>query len=184
MSGDILDLVLRLVLTMPGQVALLAGATLAFLPAPDVDLWMLRLLHHRSILTHSVLLPCLVLWFLPELGPAAAAGAALGVAVHMAADMLSPARGFGRIWLPEPFQVSLGGWSHLWLLVNALGAAWMAVAVLPSGEAWRWIAGGVGILAALGYGLMRERSILSALVALAVVGAPFAADHGLRAWLP
>ena len=40
-------------------------------------------------------------------GGAAAAGAGLGVAVHLAADLLSPARGYGRIWWPEPVQVSL-----------------------------------------------------------------------------
>lgn len=171
----------RLALTGPGQAAVLAGATALALAAPDVDLLMLRLLHHRSILTHSVLFPLLVLWFLPALGPAAVAGVALGVAVHFAADLLSPARGFGQVWLPEPFQVSLGRWSHLWLLVNALGASWLALAVLPPGA--RGLALGVGVVAALGYGLVRERSVLSALVALAVVAGPAAWDRWGRGLL-
>ena len=165
------DLVERLGLTAPGQILFLFGATAAFLAAPDLDMMMLRLLHHRSILTHSVLLPFLVLWFLPGLGPGAAAGAFLGVAVHLAADLLSPARGYGQVYLPEPFQIGLGGWTHLWLLLNAVAAAWLAVAVLPGGENWRLLVGGTGIVTAVGYGLFNERSLLAVIAGLAVVGA-------------
>ncbi|EYD78045.1 hypothetical protein Rumeso_00382 [Rubellimicrobium mesophilum DSM 19309] len=179
MSGEVLDVVQRLVLSAPGEVVVLVLAVAVALPAPDVDLWAIRLLHHRSILTHSVLLPLLVSWFLPELGPAAVAGVSLGVAVHLAADLLSPSHGFGRVYWPEPFQVSLGRWSALWLMLNALGASWLAVAVLPAGEAWRYLAAGVGAVAAVGYGLRKERSVLSALVALGVV----AAGHAPRWWL-
>jgi membrane-bound metal-dependent hydrolase YbcI (DUF457 family) len=179
-NGEALALIERLGLTAPGQGLVLAGAAALFLAAPDIDLLALRLLHHRSILTHSVLLPLLVLWFLPGLGPAAAAGAFLGVAIHLAADLLSPARGFGRVWLPEPFQVSLGGWSPLWLMLNALASAWLAVAVLPAGEGWRVLVAGVGAVAAVGYGLVRERSLLSALVAAGAVGA----GHAAAGWLP
>lgn len=170
----------QLGLTAPGQAAILALATAIFVALPDVDLLLLRLLHHRSILTHSVLPPLLVLWGLPELGPAAASGAFLGVAIHLAADLLSPARGFGRIWLPEPLQISLGGWSPLWILLNALGAASMAFAVLPEGAGWLGLAAAVGVVAAAGYGLVREKSLLSAAVALGVV----AAGHAASGWLP
>lgn len=179
MSGEPLDLIGRLGLTTPGQILLFLGATAAFLPAPDVDLLMLRLLHHRSILTHSVLLPLLVLWLGRSLGPAAAAGAFLGVAIHLAADLLSPARGFGRVWLPEPFQVSIGRWTHLWLGANAVAAAWLSVAVLPGAEGWRLLAAGVGATAAVGYGLGNERSWLAAVVGLLVV----AAGQGAHRWL-
>ncbi len=163
-----------------GQVVILAVAALAFLPAPDVDLFLIRLLHHRSILTHSALWPFAVLWAAPWLGlsgpqgVAAASGAALGVAVHLAADLLSPSRGYGRIWWPEPVQVSLGQWSPLWILGNAVGAAGVGFALLP-GEGVRAAALAVGAVAALGYGIRRERSLVSAAVALAVVGAGWAA---------
>ena len=168
----------------PGLVAIMAVAALAFLPAPDVDLLAIRLLHHRSIVTHSVLLPFLVLWgagplgLSPAQGIAAASGAALGVAVHLAADLLSPSRGYGRIWWPEPFQRSLGGWSPLWIGLNGVGSAWLAFAWLPDGL--RLAGLGIGGVAALGYGIRRERSVLSALVALAVVVAGHEAQRRLR----
>src|SRR5687768_9738662 len=110
---DILLAVVAAIRAAPVEVAVMAVAALAFLPAPDLDLWAIRLLHHRSILTHSVLLPFLVLWGAAPLGLseaqgiAAAAGAGLGVAVHLAADLLAPSRGYGRVWWPEPFQRSL-----------------------------------------------------------------------------
>lgn len=166
--SDLLD---RLGMTPPGQALLLVIATLAFLPAPDVDLFFLRLLHHRSILTHSVLPGVLLWWLARELGPAAAAGAFLGLAIHLAADLLSPPRGYALIWLPEPFQHSLGSWSPLWLLLNALLAAYLAAAALPEGEGWRTLVLAVGALAALGYGILNERSVLAALVCLGTVAA-------------
>ncbi len=162
-----------------GQLAILAIAAAAFLPVPDVDLWLIRLLHHRSILTHSMAWPFVVLWAAPWLGlsgpqgTAAAAGAGLGVAVHLAADLLSPSRGYGRIWWPEPIQVSLGRWSPLWLLANGVGAAGLGFALAPDGL--RPVALGVGALTALGYGIRREQSLLSAAAALAVVGAGWVA---------
>ena len=173
------DLLTRLGQTPAGQVALLAVATAVFLPAPDVDQLALRLLHHRSILTHSILLPLLLWWLARDLGPAAAAGAFLGVAIHLSADLLSPMRGYGAIWLPEPFQVGLGRWSALWLLANALLASVLAVAVLPDGGQWRLLAALVGGGAALAYGLLNERSVLAALVCLLAV----AAGQGAHRWL-
>lgn len=173
------DLLTRLGQTPAGQAAILAVATAVFLPAPDIDQLAIRLLHHRSILTHSVLLPVLVWWLARDLGPAAAAGAFLGIAIHLSADLLSPMRGYGAIWLPEPFQESLGRWSALWLLLNALGAAFLAVAVLPDGGQWRLLAALVGGSAALAYGLLNERSVVAALVCLLAV----AAGQGAHRWL-
>ncbi|EPX83252.1 putative membrane-bound metal-dependent hydrolase [Rubellimicrobium thermophilum DSM 16684] len=122
--GDWLEIWIRQIgLSAPGQAAIFVILALAFLPMPDIDLLAIRLLHHRSILTHSLLVPFLLWWFMPSLGPAAAAGAFLGVAVHLSADVLSPSRGYGLVWWPEPFQTSLGRWSRLWLLLNAIGGA-------------------------------------------------------------
>ncbi len=179
MTAGVPDLLERLGLTPPGQAILYVAAAGAFLALPDVDLAMLRLLHHRSILTHSILLPLLFLWLAPSLGPAAAAGAFLAVAIHLGVDVLSPSRGYGQIWLPEPFQQSLGGWSRAWLMANALAAAWLAVALLPDGQYWRTLAAGTGVVVAVGYGIFNERSLAAVVVALVVV----AAGQGMERWL-
>jgi hypothetical protein len=160
-----------------GQVAILAVAALAFLPVPDVDLWMIRLLHHRSILTHSVLWPFLVLWFAaplglsPEQGDRGGGG---GGARGWRCTGGGPAVAVAGLWahlVAEPFQRSLGRWSRPWILGNGVGAAGLAFLWVPEGL--RMAALGVGAVAALGYGIRRERSVLSALVALGVVGAGF-----------
>lgn len=169
--GDWLEIWIRQIgLSAPGQAAIFVILALAFLPMPDIDLLAIRLLHHRSILTHSLLVPFLLWWFMPSLGPAAAAGAFLGVAVHLSADVLSPSRGYGLVWWPEPFQTSLGRWSRLWLLLNAIGGAWMAAAVLPQGTGWRRLALGLGLAVALGYGIWNERSVLAVIMAVLIVG--------------
>jgi hypothetical protein len=56
-------------------------------------------------------------------------------------------------------------------MLNALAASWLAVAMLPRGEGWPVLAAVAGVVAAVGYGLRKERSVLSALLALAVVAA-------------
>lgn len=146
---------------------MLAGTAALFLPVPDADQLALRLLRHRSILTHSVGVPLLVGWLAAPLGPAAAAGAALGVAVHLAADLLSPSRGYGRVWFPKPFRGGLGGWSPLWIMANALGSAALAFLWLPAGL--REAGALVGAGAAVGYGVLRERRLLAVAAGLGVV---------------
>lgn len=157
----------RLALTDPGQLVVLAGTAVLFLPVPDVDQLALRVLRHRSILTHSLLVPLLVGWLAAPLGPAAAAGAALGVAVHLAADLLSKSKGYGRVWFPWPLKGGLGGWSALWLMGNALGSAALAFLWLPAGL--REAGALVGMGAAVGYGVLRERRILAVAAGLGVV---------------
>lgn len=91
-----------------------------FLWVPDLDFLVLEVLHHRSIVTHSIL-PALVLIVLGwKAGAAPNAGALVGIAVHLSCDMLSPMVGFAQIWLPEPIKMPLGPLSYLWLGVNAL----------------------------------------------------------------
>ena len=98
---------------------MLGGTTL-----PDVD-QILPLLDHRDALTHS-LLPALALWR----WRAVAAGLALGLALHMAADVF-PEGMVGYATVKLPFAGSLGGWSYLLLGANAIGGALMFGALLP-----------------------------------------------------
>ena len=84
--------------TTEGRTALVIAAAIVFLRVPDLDFQLFALLHHRSILTHSVL-PVLLFalagrpWSL-----AIATGGSLGVGAHLLADALSPMVGYGRVW--------------------------------------------------------------------------------------
>lgn len=97
-----------------------AGTTL-----PDIDQWLP--LGHRSALTHSVLPAAIAcLW---RRGLAVAAGLALGLGLHLSADLFPEAmRGFATVKLP--FLGSIG-WeaSYIWFAVNAFAAlalgAWL-----------------------------------------------------------
>jgi hypothetical protein len=111
--GD--DLLRRMFPSASYAIALYIGLWL-----PDIDLAFLPLLHHRSILTHSILIPFLLhQWLNNKLTVDAISGLYCGIAIHMAADLLSPATGFGMIWLPWPTKISLGWFSHIWIGANA-----------------------------------------------------------------
>jgi hypothetical protein len=82
--------------------ALFVGFAYLFLWVPDIDLVLIGLLHHRSIVTHSLLPGLLFLLLGRSLGAAPVAGALVGLSVHLTSDMLSPMVGFAQIWLPAP----------------------------------------------------------------------------------
>lgn len=136
-------------LPLVAAVAFLRPASAAGLFFPDVDQFLLPVLGHRSVVTHSVLLPVLVLALapgalarLPERwrpGPdaraAAERGAAwlvawflLGVAIHLMADTVPlGCRGYALAKLPgvpllsRPSSLPCGA-SLLWFAANALAA--------------------------------------------------------------
>ena len=96
---------------MAVPVAALAGTTL-----PDLDLALG--LGHRSGLTHSVL-PAILLVWKPRWWPVAA-GVALGIGLHLSADVFPNAmRGFGTVKLPGIGSLGRGG-SWAWLGGHAL----------------------------------------------------------------
>ena len=93
--------------------AALAGTTL-----PDIDLALG--LGHRSGLTHSVL-PMLVTLARPGWRPVAA-GLALGVGLHLSADVFPNAmRGYATVKLPGTGSFGAQA-SYLWLAANALAS--------------------------------------------------------------
>ena len=143
-----------------------------FLHVPDLDLWAMPLLHHRSILTHSILPAVLLLAFGGRFGAAAMAGALLGLGVHLACDGLSRMAGFGQVWLPAPFKMPLGGFSRVWLFGNALvGFVWaFGMARRAFGNRFaRPLVIGAGTVAALVYGVAYERTLLAGPVAFLVL---------------
>ena len=93
---------------------------------PDFDLVLLPLLHHRSIISHSVILPLIVLAkyknsTVQEFG----SGLLAGIAIHLAADGIPPLAGFGQVYLPWPIKQSIGeGGSLIWLIGNAAVGVW------------------------------------------------------------
>jgi predicted MFS family arabinose efflux permease len=109
-----------------GALLLAAVAGLTF---PDLD-QSLPFFDHRSALTHSVLAALILAarrWLV-----AVAAGLALGLALHLAADCFPEAmRGYATIKVP--FAGSLGGWSYLWLGANAAAGAWLFGRLLDDG---------------------------------------------------
>ena len=98
---------------------------------PDTDQSFQLLLGHRSILTHSILLPYLLyLYFkkknnLTPLKTILIVGLYLGIGLHLSADLHPKAfRGYALIKLP--FNIDIGGLSPLWIGTNACAAFYFA----------------------------------------------------------
>tara|TARA_B100000768_G_scaffold170487_1_gene176922 strand:+ start:23 stop:991 length:969 start_codon:yes stop_codon:yes gene_type:complete len=129
---------------------------------PDIDLMLLSILHHRSIITHSILIPFLLtflfvgkLSWVPSLFYTA-------VGIHLGADLLSPSVGFGAIWFPEPIKFSLGEMSKIWILINIVGAFFLAYHNFPERYVSSLFWG--TLFAGIMYGLQNENSAISAVV--------------------
>lgn len=102
-------------------VAALAGTTL-----PDLDFALG--LAHRSALTHS-LLPVLVACARPGWRPVAA-GLALGVGLHLSADLFPNAmRGYATVKLPGTGSIGASA-SYLWLGINAAASLFLGTLLL------------------------------------------------------
>lgn len=164
----------RHALTALWRMVLIAGFAMVFLPFPDLDQQAMWLLHHRSILTHSILPGLLLAIIGGRIGAAPVAGALLGLSVHLACDALSRPVGYGQIWLPAPWKIPLGDWSPLWLWGNALLSYLMALTIarlsLPKGWGMPFVIGLSGLLG-LYYGIVNEEAVLSTLVAVALPAA-------------
>jgi hypothetical protein len=163
---------LRLALRRPDLASLAAPAALllclfAGLTLPDLDHPLP--FDHRSAVTHSVapaLLACIRKWLLP-----AAAGLALGIALHLAADFFPNAMiGFATVKLP--FAGSIGAWpSYAWIGINALVSACLGGWLLQTqlrGAKIRLAAAGAAGATGLWY-LLRVDGGWWALAALAAV---------------
>jgi hypothetical protein len=124
-------------------VALAAWAGTIF---PDID--QLLPLNHRSALSHSVLPAALAcLW---RSGRAFAAGLALGIGLHLSADLFPEAmRGFATIKLP--FAGSIG-WqaSYVWIGVNAFACLTLGASLLGKLLGPRLSLATLGVVALLG----------------------------------
>jgi hypothetical protein len=148
---------------------------------PDVDQLVLPLLHHRSIITHSIAIPALFLLLSNKAVRFGACGFVLGISVHLSADVLSSPVGFGMVWLPWPLKVPLGPLSPLWLAANAIvGLAWAKLILYRlDTRAPISIYVGVALLFGLTYSIIHEH----ALIPFASFVIIFALSFAVSAWV-
>lgn len=158
--------------TLPAKLGLFVLCAYLFLWVPDLDLALLPLLHHRSIITHSLLPGLLLLAFGKKLGAAPLAGGFVGLSVHLTCDMLSPMTGFAQIWLPAPIKEPIGPLSYLWLAVNAVigfaTASLVARLAFPKRFALPLVAIGSAVTG-MTYGALNEGSVISVIVVLIAI---------------
>jgi|GEM_PF-1622530 hypothetical protein len=97
-------------------------------PVPDWDILWLGMPWHRWFLTHSVLVPLVVvgLTFEHRLWRAVGYGLAVGVASHLAWDAITQSPSTPIVFLPGVFLIR-GGAAQVWLLAQAVLAFGLAV---------------------------------------------------------
>ncbi|MCQ1061139.1 hypothetical protein ACQKPX_19075 [Photobacterium sp. DNB23_23_1] len=142
---------------------------------PDADKQLMSLLHHRSILTHSVLLPLLVTVLLrSNYAKPIAAGLSAGISIHLATNVISPMGSFSQIYLPAPLSSSIGATESLvWLGLNAIAGYFLAQRLL---KAHSKTIPFIYLLAAAGYGLYIKDDVRPWLVCFAIFLTPFMFD--------
>ena len=102
---------------------------------PDIDQGFQSLLGHRSIITHSILLPYLLYNYfkkknnLTPLKTIFIVGIYLGIGLHLSAD-LHPKGWVGFALIKLPFNIDIGGLSPIWIGINAGVGLFLASAYL------------------------------------------------------
>jgi len=99
---------------------------------PDIDQGFQGLLGHRSIITHSILLPYLLLYYFIKkksnpnvLVKIFIIGIFLGIGLHLSAD-LHPKSFKGYALIKLPGNIDVGGLSPIWIAVNAAAGLYFA----------------------------------------------------------
>jgi hypothetical protein len=157
---------------MPVVLAMLVVGAIIGLWLPDVDL-IFPFLTHRSVLTHSVILPLGAYllgkqrddrWLL-----SVTAGVSLGVLVHLIFD-LYPAGWFGGAllyWPVMPRTIGLTN-SVVWLLANCVGCIYLVLLILRRDVLW--VAAAVAVVALL-FAAQTERAFWQPLLTLPALAA-------------
>lgn len=142
---------------------------------PDVDKQLMSLLHHRSILTHSVLLPLIVLVIVrSNYAKPIAAGLSAGISIHLAASLITPMSSYSQVYLPAPLSSSIGSTeSLLWLGLNTIAGYFLA---LRSLKAHSKTIPFIYLLAAAGYSIYVKDDVRPWLVCFAIFLIPFMFD--------
>lgn len=133
---------------------------------PDIDLFTPGL-KHRSALTHSVLVP----WLMTATNyPSVFGGLAIGMAIHMLADLF-PKAWMGGALIKLPFFGSMGRLSPFWLILHCLACLALGLHTLAMLNHWvRYGCLIVSMLITLWYLIKKEKSLPPLLAALMIVG--------------
>ncbi|WP_330925878.1 hypothetical protein [Candidatus Sororendozoicomonas aggregata] len=133
---------------------------------PDIDLFTPGL-KHRCALTHSALVP----WLLTVINyPFILAGMAMGMAIHLLADVF-PKAWVGGALVKMPLLGSLGIFSPFWLMVNCLFCLAISLQTLVLQEAWSMtLTFALSLLVMLWYFIRKEKSMPPLLTALMIIG--------------
>ena len=84
---------------------------------PDIDLLLLSILHHRSIITHSILIVLISNRFFSK---SFVQGLSIGIGCHLLLDSTSSMTGFALIYIPF-IKSSIGALpSLIWILGNSI----------------------------------------------------------------
>ena len=94
---------------------------------PDIDLSLMFILNHRSIITHGIILPFIFNWYLVNktkidrsLIETFYSGILLGISIHLIADLI-PKAYIGYALIKLPLNISIGKeLSILWMATNVL----------------------------------------------------------------
>ena len=140
---------------------------------PDVDFALSPLLHHRSVVTHSIIVPSLLLVVFRRISLTRPIVSVLfaAISIHLFADTLSPPVGYGQVWLPLPIPVSFGSFSPVWLFVNAIAAAILSIYLMTIKFRSQLVA--ATLLSGSLYGFANEQSSTSALFIFAMLLASY-----------
>ena len=133
---------------------------------PDLDLYTPGL-KHRSAITHSVLLP----WLITLIGyPSILAGLAMGMAIHILADVF-PKAWVGGALVKMPFFGSLGKLSPFWLMLNCLACLALGLQTITVQDDWvRYGSFSLSLIMMLWYLIRKEKSMPSLLTGLMIIG--------------
>ena len=100
---------------------------------PDIDQLFQSSLGHRSIITHSILLPIILFFINPVksniVGKILIIGLFLGIGLHLSAD-LHPKSWHGYANIKLPSNISIGILSPFWIAINAMIGLFLSAKIL------------------------------------------------------
>ena len=131
---------------------------------PDIDHSFQNSLGHRSIITHSILLPIILFLINPIriniFGKMLIIGLFLGIGLHLSAD-LHPKSWHGYANIKLPSNISIGILSPIWILINTIFALFLSAKIVIETISEKIIKGiyiAISLLVGLNYSYNEDHS--------------------------